>query len=126
MSIVPRKKALKGKESGKLWNTIVDYGVESLNEEDRNTGTAGYSSTKKLLWESVEAYSGLMWSTRNVELDVWRGWIVALLSLGRVKEKDVWISISAGSFPIKGMDCLHLCGHNAFQDVAPGRYVGIL
>lgn len=81
--------------------------MESLDNENRDTGKARYSHRKKLLLEYVEADNGRVWcAKRRVELDVWLGWFAALMKLNRIKQGDSWMPNSGGLFPMTGMDCL--------------------
>lgn len=85
-----REEVLEEEESWKLWNLIVNQSLESLNKNDKGAGTARYSSTKEMLLECMKGDSGLVWSAkRSALLDVWIGWIGALLNLDTWKEDEV-------------------------------------
>lgn len=49
MSSFPGKKILKEEGNQKLWSPIVNHGVERVDEEQEDEGTARHSYAKKLL-----------------------------------------------------------------------------
>lgn len=90
MSTFSAENIVKKEKNRKLWSPIVYEGVESLEEEDRYAGTARCSSTKELLMEYMVVDIEPVWSAKErADLDVWLGWISALLSPYSAKEEDV-------------------------------------
>lgn len=63
---IPREKALKEEDNQKLWNPVVNHGVDSLDKESKYEGRAGHTSTKGLSLEYKNANSGLVWRARRM------------------------------------------------------------
>lgn len=125
MYAIPGEQVLRGEEIGNLWNWMVDHGVENQDKNDRDAGTAMYSSTKEPLLEYMEVDSGLLWSAkRKTDIVEWPRWIGALPNLDGAKKDKVWIPNSEIWFLLTGIYCLRQYGHNGFDVVVPGRNPG--
>lgn len=121
MCTFPEQRAKKEEENRKLLNISVNQGVEIRDKYDRDAVMAICTSTMELLSEYMEAVSGRVCSTsRRAELEVWLGWIFALLYLDSAKEQKVWLPYSKGRFLGTGTACLRQCGQNDFEVVVPG------
>lgn len=71
MSTFPRAEVLKDEKDRNFCSPIVNQGAESLDKEDRDSKTASYSSTRKLLLEYMKDDGGRVWSaTRSAKMDV--------------------------------------------------------
>lgn len=70
-------------------------------------------------WTGVECETG-------VELDVWYGWISALLNPDSKKREEVWIPNFEGIFLITRNNCCRQCVHVDFEIVAPCRIPGLV
>lgn len=85
-------------------------------------GKARYLSTKELLLDYTEKDSKPVYSAkRKAELDVWQGWIGAMVNLDCTKRDQVWIQNSQSRFLVATKDCGRQCGHSNFEVVATGR-----
>lgn len=54
MSLYPIENVLKNEKNQKLWNMILNHGVEILDEKKRRAGRTRYCSTKELLLEYID------------------------------------------------------------------------
>lgn len=98
-----------------LWNPIVNIGNGTRDRNNNDCGRSRFSSTEKLLEDKLGNSDENNWfAPRRSALDVWIGWLLALLNLDSDGERGAQVPRTGGRFLLTGEGCPDQTGHNDF------------
>lgn len=102
-----------------LWNPIVDAAVFTVDKRSLGNGMAWYKSTTLLLQECFEKDSARLWDAkRRVLLEIFLGWIAALLNLGGAYDEMLCMSSFEGQFLHTGKQGAPQSGYSDFKKLS--------
>lgn len=91
-------------------------GDERIYHRSRVRSTARYTSAKKLLIDFMEEDGSCLGTgKKRAGLDLWRGWLAALLHLDTRNEKPFVRAQFGERYLLTGKECPQHCGQNKFE-----------
>ena len=126
-STFPGEEDMKSNENWGLWAPIINSGFKETDEKANEEGRGRYTSTTRLLMDYCERRErNVKYSERRAAMDVWIGWVVALLNLDHDVYFKSWLPGTGGRLLLTGKDADDQCGHNDFvvrDGESPGYFV---
>lgn len=120
----PGQDNLQIDESTVHWSPIINTGNAEVDKNNDNIGNARFTTTNEFLTRHLESTPELLWtSVRRAALDLWIGWLLALMDLDHNGEWPSFFPCSGGRFLNTANGCLDQTGHNDFP-VTPGTSPG--
>lgn len=119
----PGEDTLRDEANRSHWSPIVNVGVERRDEQDRNHGIGRYTTTWSFLMQYMESSEERrVLAKHRALLDVWLGWLGALLNLDKNGTEPVTMPSTGGRFLRTGKGCPPQCGHNDFAVEKSGQH----
>jgi len=126
LATFPGEDILMDEAAWKGWRPIINVGDETMDQNHRNAGIGRYSSTPWLTSSHLEdSGERIPVAVRRAYLDVWVGWLLALMNLDNYGTWPCIMPRSGGRFLVTGNKCPDQCGHNDFvarKEGSPGYF----